>query len=149
MWIFSFWVDCFKTQGGKGSAKIWWRAHPPVTQAGSTLLLFAVTHFLKGVLKELWGVSRAKVIQGRRGCYSTELVGTYWHSIHKEIGKNGGQGFTLGSPDISFAVRGCFCWFFIHSPGASPEGKYWHSFSETCPLQTELEENLARASKFA
>lgn len=97
MWIFSFWVDCFRTQGGRGSAKIWWRAHPPVTQAGSTLLLFVMTHFLKGVLKELWGISRAKVIQGRRGCYSTEHVGTYWHSTHKETGKNCGQGFTLGS----------------------------------------------------
>lgn len=74
-------------------------------------------------------VSRAEVIQGGRSCYScTELVGTYWHSTHKETGKSWGQGFTLGSPDMSFAVRGYSSQFLIHSSGATPDGNTDASF---------------------
>lgn len=59
-------------------------------------------------------VSRLGVVWGKSKYYSTELVGTYWHSPRKETGKCCGQGFTSGPPDTSFVVTEVL--LLVHHP---------------------------------
>lgn len=61
--------------------------------------------------------------------YSTELVGTYWHPLARKQESAVGRDLPQVLPTPHLWLQGCFCWFTIHSPGASPEGKDCHLFS--------------------